>query len=137
MQNMSAVIDDSNPSKEIDVTTPAALSSLDKIYIYTTLMFWIKKYFVVAGSLTDCSHQGEGGRVISVRIVFFSFSSAVFRQAFFMKKKMFFQTETKFSSVSITAGWKNWLDPQLSLPVCSNSVTRCKLRQKQLQHLQM
>lgn len=88
MQNMSAVIDDSNPSKEIDVTTPAALSSLDKIYIYTTLMFWIKKYFVVTGSLTDCSHQGEGGRFISVRIVFFSFSSAVFRQAFFMKKKV-------------------------------------------------
>lgn len=87
MQNMSAVIDDSNPSKEIDVTTPAALSSLDKIYIYTTLMFWIKKYFVVTGSLTDCSHQGEGGRVISVRIVFFSFSSVVFRQAFLWKKK--------------------------------------------------
>lgn len=88
MQNMSAVIDDSNPSKEIDVTTPAALSSLDKIYIYTTLMFWIKKYFVVTGSLTDCSHQGEGGRVISVRIVFFSFSSAVFRQAFLWKKNV-------------------------------------------------
>ena len=93
----------SNPSIEISVTT-RGLSSLDK-YIHDANVL-NKKYFVVTGSLSECSHQVEG----------IMKSSYLCRDCFplpllsrlspsaFMKKKIFLRTEPKFSSDANTAG---------------------------------
>lgn len=103
MQNMSAVIDDSNPSKEIDVTTPAALSSLDKIYIHNVNVL-NKKIFCCHWITYGLFTPGRGRSSYLCKDCFLFLLLSRLSPSVFHEKKKFFQTETKFSSVSITAG---------------------------------
>lgn len=100
---MSAVIDDSNPSKEIDVTTPAALSSLDKIYIHNVNVL-NKKIFCCHWITYGLFTPGRGRSIYLCKDCFFFPSPQPSFAKRFYEKKMFFQNVTKFSSVSITAG---------------------------------